>query len=126
LQSVEVGQWRDVLYSVKPGDNRSDLQITAASDPVLDSSRTLLAYYACGGRISAWRDQGFTDKLTNVLGLSGDARSKGFQELWQTAYDQNVFIPLFGLNYIHDISPKLHCDPRLDGVVNFNRWMLDR
>ena len=60
-----------------------------------------------------------------MLGLSGDARSKGFQELWATAYEQNVFIPLFGLNYIHGISPKFHWDPRPDGVINFNEWKLD-
>jgi hypothetical protein len=62
-----------------------------------------------------------------VLGLGGDARAKGFQELWQTAYDQNVFIPLFGLYFIHSISPKLHWDPakRYDLVRDFNRWRLD-
>ena len=42
-------------------------------------------------------------KFTTTLGLSGDARAKGFQELWATAYDQNVFIPLFGLNFVHGI-----------------------
>jgi hypothetical protein len=46
-----------------------------------------------------------------VLGLSGEARSQGLQELWQIAHDQNTHIPLFGLNYIHGISPKLHWDP---------------
>jgi len=54
----------------------------------------------CGGILPA--------KFNIAQGLSGAARSKAFQELWQTAHDQNVFIPLFGLNFIHGISPKLH------------------
>ena len=59
--------------------------------------------------------------------MSGDARAKGFQELWATAYDQNVFIPLFGLNFIHGISPKFHWDPtkRNDLVRDFTQWTLD-
>jgi peptide/nickel transport system substrate-binding protein len=126
VKSLEIGQWRALLRGVKPGDARSDLQLTAASDPVLDSSRVLINYYQCGGVSSAWCDQEFTAKLTNVLGLSGDARAKGFQELWATAHDQNVFIPLFGLNFIHGISPKLHWGtPRQDLIRNFNEWTLD-
>ena len=39
-----------VLRGVKPGDARNDLRLTAVSDPVLDSSRSLTNYYKCGGR----------------------------------------------------------------------------
>ena len=89
----------------------ADLHLTGASDPVLDSSRTLAQLLSVRRGQLAWCDQEWTAKFNNVLGLSGEARGKGFQELWQIAYDQNVFIPLFGLNFIHGISPKLHWDP---------------
>jgi peptide/nickel transport system substrate-binding protein len=126
VKSLESGQWRTVLRQVKPGEARADLQLTAVSDPVLDSSRALLNYYACGGVSAHWCDQEWTAKFTNVLGLGGDARVKGFQELWATAYDQNVFIPLFGLNFIHGISPKLHWGPvRQDLIRDFTEWRLD-
>jgi peptide/nickel transport system substrate-binding protein len=126
VKTIEIGQWRTILRQVKPGDARSDLHFTAASDPVLDSSRVLTNYYSCGGTSSTWCDQEWTAKYNNVLGLTGDARVKGFQELWATAYDQNVFIPLFGLNFIHGISPKLHWGPpRQDLIRNFNEWTLD-
>ena len=126
VRSLEVAQWLTVLRQVKPGDVRSDLQLTAASDPVLDSSRVLNSYYRCGGVSAAWCDQAWTDKFNNVLGLGGDARVRGFQELWATAYDQNVFIPLFGLNFIHGISPKLHWGPvRQDLIRDFTEWRLD-
>jgi peptide/nickel transport system substrate-binding protein len=126
VKSLEVGQWRTIMRQVKPGEARSDLHLTSVSDPVLDSSRSMLNYYQCGGVQSAWCDQGWTDKFTQVLGMSGDARAKGFQELWQVAYDQNVFIPLYGLNFIHGISPKLHWGPpRQDLIRNFSEWKLD-
>jgi peptide/nickel transport system substrate-binding protein len=127
VRSLEVGQWRTVNRQVKPGEARSDLHLTAASDPVLDSSRVLTQYYACGGVMTVWCDPEWTAKFNNVLGLTGDARSKGFQELWQVAYDQNVFIPLYGLNFIHGISPKLHWGkyPRYDLVRDFTEWTLD-
>src|ERR1044071_7760141 len=41
VRSLEVGQWRTINRQVKPGEQRSDLHLTSASDPVLDSSRTL-------------------------------------------------------------------------------------
>jgi peptide/nickel transport system substrate-binding protein len=125
VRPMEVVQWLETLRAVKPGQNRTDLHLIGGSDPVLDSSRQLLNYYTCGGRSAAWCDEAFNKQLNNVLGLSGDARAKGFQELWATAREQNVLIPLFGLNFMHGISPKLHWDPRLDGVVNFNEWKLD-
>ena len=127
VRSLEVGQWRTINRQVKPGDQRSDLHLTAASDPVLDSSRTMNSYFRCGGVQAAWCDEEWTAKFNNVLGLSGEARSKGFQELWQVAYDQNVWIPLFGLNFVHGISPKLHWGkyPRYDLVRDFTEWTLD-
>jgi peptide/nickel transport system substrate-binding protein len=126
VRSLEIGQWRTALRQVKPGDARTDLHLTAVSDPVLDSSRALTNYYSCGGVQSVWCDQAWNAKFTNVLGLSGDARVQGFQELWATAYEQNVFIPLFGLNFIHGMSPKLHWGPpRQDLIRAMNEWTLD-
>jgi peptide/nickel transport system substrate-binding protein len=126
IKSLEAGQWRTILRQVEPGEARSDLQLTSVSDPVLDSSRALQNYYACGGVSAHWCDREWTDKFTQVLGMSGDARVKGFQELWATAYDQNVFIPLFGLNFVHGMSPKLKWGPvRQDLIRNFNEWTLD-
>ena len=125
VKSLEVGQWRTIMRQVKEGEARSDLQLTAVSDPVLDSSRALINYFQCGGVQSTWCDQAWTEKFTQVLGMSGDARAKGFQELWATAYDQNVFIPLYGLNFIHGISPKLKWGPvRQDLIRNFAEWTL--
>jgi peptide/nickel transport system substrate-binding protein len=126
VKSLEIGQWRTLNRQVKPGETRSDLHLTAASDPVLDSSRVLLAYFACGGVMATWCDQAWTDKFTTTLGLSGDARAKSFQELWATVHEQNVFIPLFGLNFIHGMSPKLKWGPkRQDLIRNFSDWTLD-
>jgi peptide/nickel transport system substrate-binding protein len=127
VRSLEVGQWRTASRQVKPGDPRTDFHLTSASDPVVDSSRTLFQKYRCGGVTSQWCDQEWTAKFDNVLGLSGDARAKGFQELWQVAYDQNVWIPLFGLNFVHGISPKFHWGktPRYDLVRDFTEWTLD-
>jgi peptide/nickel transport system substrate-binding protein len=127
VQSLEVGQWRTVNSQVKPGQTRSDLFLSASSDPVLDSSRTIAQKMRCGGVNSQWCDEEWTAKFNNSQALTGEARSKAFQELWQIAYDQHVFIPMFGLNFVHGISPKLHWDPakRNDLVRDFTQWRLD-
>ena len=126
VRSLEAAQWLTVLRQVKPGEGRSDLHFTAASDPVLDSSRVLFGYYRCEGVSAVWCDQGWTAKFNATLGMSGDARAKSFQELWATAYDQNVFVPLFGLNFIHGMTPKLKWGPvRQDLVRYFPDWKLE-
>jgi peptide/nickel transport system substrate-binding protein len=127
VQSLEVGQWRTVNSQVKPGQARADLFLSASSDPVLDSSRTMAQKMRCGGVNSAWCDEEWTAKFNTAQALSGEARSKAFQELWQIAYDQNVMIPLFGLNFVHGLSPKFHWDPtkRNDLVRDFTQWTLD-
>ena len=126
VRSLEAAQWLTVLRPVKPGEGRSDLHFTAARDPVLDSSRVLFGYYRCEGVSAAWCDQEWTTKFTSTLGMSGDARSKSFQELWATAYDQNIFVPLFGLNFIHGMSPKLKWGPvRQDLIRYFPDWKLE-
>jgi peptide/nickel transport system substrate-binding protein len=126
IKSLEAGQWRTILRQTKPGEARADLLLTAASDPVLDSSRVLINYYQCGGVNGTWCDQDWSNKFTQVLGMTGDARAKGYQELWATAYDQNVFIPLFGLNFVHGMSPKLKWGPvRQDLIRNFADWTFD-
>jgi peptide/nickel transport system substrate-binding protein len=127
VKSLEVAQWRVINGQVKPGDARSDLFLSSSSDPVQDSSRTFGQKYRCGGVNSQWCDEAWTAKFNNVLGLSGEARSKGFQELWKIANEQHVFIPLFGLNFVHGTSPKFHWDPakRYDLVRDFTQWSLD-
>ena len=127
VRSLEQGQATAISRQVKPGEARTDLWLNVFSDPVQDSSRTFVGHYRCGGIRATWCDQEWTAKFNNVLGLSGEARSKGFQELWQIAYDQNTHIPLLGLNYIHGISPKFHWDPtkRNDLVRDFTQWTLD-
>jgi peptide/nickel transport system substrate-binding protein len=126
VKSLEIGQGRTLLRAVKPGEARSDLQLTSVSDPVLDSSRAMLAYLNCGGVNAQWCDQEWSAKFAQALGLGGDARAKAFQDLWATVYDQNVFVPLFGLNFVHGISPKLHWGPvRQDLIRYFADWTLD-
>jgi peptide/nickel transport system substrate-binding protein len=127
VQSLEVGQWRAINRQVKPGEVRSDLHLASVSDPVLDSSRVFTQFFACGGVMALWCDREWTARFNTAQGLSGEARSKAFQELWQTVYDQNLFVPLFGLNFIHGISPKLHWGkyPRYDLVRDFTEWTLD-
>ena len=93
---------------------------------MLDSSRVLFGYYRCEGVSAAWCDQEWTAKFTETLGMSGDARAKSFQELWAKAYDQNVFVPLFGLNFIHGMTPKLKWGPvRQDLIRYFPDWTLE-
>lgn len=112
---MEASQWRELLYAVKPGEKRSDLLMTAASNPSLDSFRVLDAYYGCNGRFSHNCDPDFTRKLATAGQLAGEERARAFQELWQLAYDNYWIVPLFGLDFIHGVSNKVSWTPRDDG-----------
>jgi hypothetical protein len=61
--------------------------------------------------------------------MGGEARARGFRELWAAAYDrnvQNVFIPLFGLNFIHGMTPTLKWGLQRQGLIRcFADWSLD-
>jgi peptide/nickel transport system substrate-binding protein len=124
LKNVEIAAGRESLYKVKPGDTRNDFLMTAASNPVFDSSRVMDSYYPCEGRFSMWCDQEFTQKWKAALGLIGEERDKAFQELWSIAYDRVAFAPLFGLDYVHGIDPRLKWTPRDDGFMLFSEMEL--
>ena len=49
VRSLEVGPVAGRDLRVKPGDKRTDLQISTLSDPVLDSSRVMLSRYPAAG-----------------------------------------------------------------------------
>jgi hypothetical protein len=56
--------------------------------------------------------------------LTGDARDKAFQALWEYAYDKYWYVPLFGLNWAHGASKRLQWEPRVDGQVVFTELSL--
>jgi peptide/nickel transport system substrate-binding protein len=116
----EAAQWREDLFAVQQGQPRSDMLMTSASNPIFDSIRVMGSYYPCGGQFSQWCDQDFTSKLNTAATLSGDQRAAAFQDLWAYAYNHYAFIPLFGLDFIHGVSPKLSWTPRDDGFVYFS------
>jgi hypothetical protein len=58
--------------------------------------------------------------------LTGAARDKAFQGLWEYTYDQYLYMPLFGLNWVHGAWAKLQWAPRIDGLVLFAEMGLNR
>ena len=66
--------------------------------------------------------------ISNSMGVCqvsiSEERDKAFQELWSIAYDRVAFAPLFGLDYVHGIDPKLKWTPRDDGFMLFSEMEL--
>ena len=56
--------------------------------------------------------------------LAGEARDKGFQGLWEYAYDKHWYMPLFGLNWVHGRVGQAAVDTphRRAGAVH-ERWI---
>jgi peptide/nickel transport system substrate-binding protein len=125
LRHLEAAQWREAFLAVKPDQQRTDLQQTSVSNPVLDSSRPLDVYYVCGGRYKIGCDDEFMKLYNEATPLTGDARDKAFQKVWEYAYDKFWYMPLFGLNWVHGAADKLTWTPRMDGLVRFSEMNLE-
>jgi peptide/nickel transport system substrate-binding protein len=125
LRHLEAAQWREAFLAVKPDQQRTDLQQTSVSNPVLDSSRPIDVYYACGGRYRIGCDQEYDRRYKEANALSGEERDKAFQALWEYTYDKLLYMPLFGLDWVHGASAKLKWTPRIDGLVLFTEMDLE-
>jgi peptide/nickel transport system substrate-binding protein len=93
--------------------------MTSVSSPILDASRAIDIYYACGGRYRITCDPEWDRRYAEAKNLTGDARDKAFQGLFEYAYDKYWYVPLFGLNWVHGASAKLQWTPRSDSGVRF-------
>jgi peptide/nickel transport system substrate-binding protein len=125
LRHMEAAQWREAFLAVKPDQQKTDLQQTSVSNPVLDSTRPLDVYYVCGGRYKIGCDDEITKLYSAAAPLTGDARDKAFQKIWEYGYDKFWYMPLFGLNWVHGASAKLAWTPRIDGMVLFSEMNLE-
>jgi peptide/nickel transport system substrate-binding protein len=124
LRRLEPAQHSEALRAVKPDQQRTDLQETSVSSPILDSSRPFDVYYVCGGRSHIGCDPEFDRRYAEARVLTGDARDKAFQGLWEYAYDKYWYVPLFGLNWVHGASARLQWTPRIDGSVLYTEMSL--
>jgi peptide/nickel transport system substrate-binding protein len=124
VRHMEAAAWREAFLAVKPDQQRTDLQQTSVSNPVLDSSRVFDVYYACGGRNHIGCDPEFDRMYKEAKALEGEPRDKAFQALWAYAYDKLWYMPLFGLNWVHGAANNLEWTPRIDGQVLFSEMNL--
>ena len=124
VRHMEAAQWREAFLAVKPDQQRTDLQQTSVSNPVLDSTRPMDVYYVCGGRYKIGCDDEITKMYSEAAPQTGEARDKAFQKIWAYGYDKIWYMPLFGLNWVHGAS-KLKWEPRVDGLVLFSEMSLE-
>ena len=64
--------------------------------------------------VGDWLVSVCTNTMCGVLG--GD---KAFQALWEYEYDKYIYVPLFGLNWVHGATAKVQWTPRTDSSVLF-------
>jgi peptide/nickel transport system substrate-binding protein len=119
VRRMEPAAASEAFRSVKPDQQRTDLQVTSVSSPILDSSRVFDVDYTCVARNRIGCDPEFDRRYAEAKVLSGEARDKAFQGLWEYLYDQYLYIPLFGLNWAHGATARLQWTPRIDGMVLF-------
>jgi peptide/nickel transport system substrate-binding protein len=116
---LEAAASTEALRSVKPEQQRPDLQMTSVSSPNLDSSRPFDLYYLCGGRNHIGCDQEGDRLYNDAKQLSGAERDKAFQQVWAYFYDKYYYVPLFALNWTHGASARLVWEPQPDGLLVF-------
>jgi peptide/nickel transport system substrate-binding protein len=125
VRHLEAAQWREAFMSVKPDQQRTDLQQTSVSNPVLDSTRPLDVYYVCGGRNRIGCDDEVMKLYAEAAPKTGPERDAAFQKIWEYGYKQIWYMPMFGLNWVHGASKQLKWEPRIDGLVLFSEMTLE-
>jgi peptide/nickel transport system substrate-binding protein len=125
VRHLEALPYNEIKRATKPDQQRADLVMTGVSNPILDSSRVFDAYHACGARNRFGCDPEFDRRYAEAGVLTGEARDKAFQGLWEYTYDQYLYMPLFGLNWVHGAGAKLQWAPRIDGLVLFAEMALN-
>jgi peptide/nickel transport system substrate-binding protein len=105
--------------AVKPGQKRTDLHLISVSYRILDSTKMWDTYYACGASSAIGCDEEWERGYTEAKGLTGEARDKAFQGLWERLSTQYRYLPLFALSRVYGASAQLQWTPRLDGRVLF-------
>jgi peptide/nickel transport system substrate-binding protein len=125
IRGLEMAQWREALAATKPDQQHTDMLVRGMSNPILDSSRLMDQSHLCGARNSLICDATFDKMLKDAGAASGEERNKLYQAAWKYAHDQIWYIPLFGLDYVHAVSPKLKWAPNPDGVILFSQMALE-
>jgi peptide/nickel transport system substrate-binding protein len=125
IRGMEMAQWREALLATKPDQQHTDMLVRGMSNPILDSSRLMDQSHLCGARNSLICDPTFDKMLKDAGALTGEERNKAYQAAWKYAYDQVWYLPLFGLDYVHAVSPKLKWAPNPDGVILFSSMALE-
>jgi peptide/nickel transport system substrate-binding protein len=126
VRHLEPVAFSEKKRSVKPGQDTPDLLQTSVSSPILDSSRVFDAYYECGALYKIGCDPEFDRRYKESKDLTGEAREKAFQGLFEYANSKLWYLPLFGLNWVHGASARLEWEPRIDGQVLYTEMSLKR
>jgi len=119
LVPMEAAPWRDLLFANRPGQERTDLNIIAASNIQFDSSRVINFYFGLG-QFSHADSAEFQAKIEKAAALGGSARVAAYQALWREIYDNYWVVPTFGIDFIHGLARGVQWTPRDDGFVYFN------
>lgn len=115
LRSLEAAQWQVLLAAVGPGQPRSDMLLTSASNPHFDSIRPFTQYFGCKARFSHWCSESISQRIDDAVSLEGDARKQAWQKLWGDVYKEYYVISLFGLDEWHAAAKNISWVPRQDG-----------
>jgi peptide/nickel transport system substrate-binding protein len=119
LKPMESAAWRTLLWATKPDQERADLLIAAASNNQFDSGYVLGRYFGTGQYALAG-GEALQKKIDEASGLTGDERVAAYRAIWKEIYDENLFVPLFGLDYVHGLSARVDWTPRNDGWLMYN------
>lgn len=84
---------------------------------LMDVSATAQAYYRCDGPQSTYCDPDLDAAIDKAIELTGDERTKAFQEVQRTFYDSFAYVPIVHVELDYGLSADLEWAPRLDGFV---------
>jgi peptide/nickel transport system substrate-binding protein len=107
VRHLEPTVFNEKKRAVKPGQETADLLQTSISSPILDRSRIFDFYYTCGALYRIGCDPEFDRRYGEAKDLTGEARDKAFQGLWEYTSDKLWYLPMFGLNWVHGAGAKL-------------------
>ncbi len=114
---AEQAKWREVHYSVGPGQKRPAMTISGHGNDLGDSAQSYDSYLACGGRTSTYCNQALEEKSKKASAAVGDERAKLYRDIWKDVYDESALITLFRLKPVYGLSKRLNWSARMDDMV---------
>ena len=112
---MENATWQEALrIKPAPGDQ---VYLSLHGNELGDAALTVVKKYGCTSDTSTVCEKTVEDANNKAQELTGQARTKAYQELLAMLYDEEYNVPISWPRLYYGLSQRLDWKPRLDGFI---------